>query len=118
MTGLRIVVVEDNAQIRALLAEVLVALGHEVCAITATETGAVAAASLHEPSLMIVDAHLQEGNGVSAMATILASTTMPHVFITGGALRNFPNGATVLLKPFSKQSLVAALNRVAGHGRS
>ncbi len=112
MTGLRIVLVEDNAQISALLAELLAALGHEICATATTEVEAVAAAALHGPDLMIVDAHLQTGSGVSAMETILRLTAMPHFFITGGARRIFPAGATVLLKPFGMVSLLAALDSV------
>ncbi len=114
MTGLRIVLVEDNAQISALLAELLVALGHEVCAIATTEVEAIAAAARYGPDLMIVDAHLHAGSGLSAMDTILRLTAMPHFFITGGARRIFPAGATVLLKPFSKASLMAALDSVTG----
>jgi len=110
--GLRIVLVEDNAQISALLAELLAALGHEVCATATTEVEAVAAAARHGPDLMIVDAHLQAGSGISAMDTILRLTAMPHFFITGGARRIFPTGATVLLKPFGKVSLMAALDSV------
>lgn len=112
MTGLRIVLVEDNAQISALLAELLAALGHEVCATATTEVGAVTAAALHGPDLMIVDAHLKTGSGVSAMETILRLTAMPHFFITGGARRIFPAGAIVLLKPFGTVSLMAALDSV------
>lgn len=112
MTGLRIVLVEDNAQISALLAELLAGLGHEVCATATTEVEAVAAAALHGPGLMIVDAHLRTGSGVSAMETILRLTAMPHFFITGGTRRVFPAGATVLLKPFGTVSLMAALDSV------
>ncbi len=112
--GFRIVLVEDNAQISALLAEVLAALGHEVCATATTELEAVAAAARHGPDLMIVDAHLQAGSGISAMDTILRLTAMPHFFMTGGARRIFPTGATVLLKPFGKVSLMAALDSVMG----
>ncbi len=114
MTGLRIVLVEDNAQISALLAELLIALGRKVCVTATTEVEAVAAAARHGPDLMIVDAQLQAGSGISAMDTILRLTAMPHFFITGGARRIFPVGATVLLKPFGKVSLMAALDCVTG----
>ncbi len=114
MTGLRIVVVEDNAQISVPLAELLAALGHEVCATATTEVEAVAAAARHGPDLMIVDAHLQAGSGISAMETVLRLTAMPHFFITGGARRIFPSNATVLLKPFGKVSLMATLASVMG----
>lgn len=109
---LRILLVEDDAVISALLAELLTGLGHDVCGTARTETEAVAAALRHTPGLMIVDAHLQAGSGVSAMETILRRSPMPHFFITGGMRRVFPAGATVLLKPFSKVSLIETLDRV------
>ena len=114
MKWLRILLVEDDAVISALLAELLVEYGHNICGTAPTEMEAVAAAAQHAPDLMIVDAHLQAGSGVSAMATILRHSAMPHIFITGGARRIFPTDATVLLKPFSKASLMAALDSVTG----
>ena len=53
--ALRVLIVEDEAMIAMMLAEVLRELGHEVCATEATEAGAVAAAARHKPDLMIVD---------------------------------------------------------------
>jgi len=44
MRALRVLVVEDNAIIGMLLAEVLAGMGHDVCAIEATEADAVTAA--------------------------------------------------------------------------
>ena len=49
MKVLRILVVEDDALIGMLLAEVLVGMGHEVCAIEANEADAVAAAARCRP---------------------------------------------------------------------
>jgi CheY-like chemotaxis protein len=56
MKALRILVVEDDAMIAMLLADMFAAMGHDVCAIERTEAGAVAAATLCKPDLMIVDA--------------------------------------------------------------
>lgn len=61
---------------------------------------------------MIVDVQLRDGNGISVMETILQRSAMPHFFMTGGMPPIFPNGATVLFKPFSLVSLVEALDRV------
>ena len=44
MPALRILLVEDEAIVAMLFADLLVAMGHEVCAIEATEAGAVTAA--------------------------------------------------------------------------
>jgi DNA-binding response OmpR family regulator len=108
----RILLVEDDAMISALLAELLVECGHHVCGTAQTEAQAVVSAERLGPDLMIVDAQLQAGRGIAGMETILRRTAMPHVFITGGTRRIFPAGATVLLKPFGKESLIAALESV------
>ncbi len=110
---LRILLVEDDAVISALVAELLVDLEHGVCATVRTEAEAVEAAMRLAPDLMIVDVHLRVGSGVSAMEAILRRTAMPHIFMTGGARALIPARAIVLHKPFDTASLVAALDRVA-----
>lgn len=109
MNRLRILLVEDDAMISEVLAELLADCGHCVCGAATTEAQAVAAAARHAPNLMLVDEHLQEGSGVSAMQTILQHSAMPDIFITGGSRRSFPAGAVVLFKPFGKAVLVAAI---------
>jgi CheY-like chemotaxis protein len=118
MTGLRIVLVEDDAVIGTLLTEMLNYLGHDVCATVTTETDAVSAAARHAPDLMLVDVQLAGGDGVSAMRTILMKTAMPHVFITGGSPHAFPANAVVLQKPFGVSGLILALGSVIGANRS
>jgi CheY-like chemotaxis protein len=66
MKALRVLLIEDNALIAVLLAEQLAEMGHDVCATAATEADAVTAASRYKPDLMIVDAGLGGGSGVSA----------------------------------------------------
>ena len=106
--------VEDDVVISALVADVLAALGHEVCGTARTESEAIKAATQHEPDLMIVDAYLQEGSGVAAMTAILRRTDMPHIFMTGGPRQIIPPQATVLYKPFGAAGLTAALESLAG----
>ena len=113
MNRLRVLVVEDDAMIAMLLAETLAELGHTVCAVASTEFEAVAAAHRDRPDLMIVDAGLSEGDGVSAVETILLAGFMPHIFVTGNPLRVQalrPN-AIVLQKPFFEPELVQAIER-------
>jgi two-component system, response regulator PdtaR len=111
MQALAILVVEDEAIIGMLLAEVLAGMGHEVCAVVASEVEAVAAASLHQPDLLIVDAGLAAGNGISAVDTILMARFVPHVFTTGNALkvRLLKPDAVVLEKPFHEAELAEAM---------
>ncbi len=66
-----------------LFADALAAMGYDVCAIEATEAGAVAAAARYKPDLMIVDARLRDGSGVSAVEEILRTGWVPHVFVSG-----------------------------------
>ncbi len=113
MKALRVLVVEDDALLGLFLAEVLIEMGYEICAIEATETAAVAAAIRHGPELMIVDARLRDGNGMSAVEQILRSQPIPHIFVTGDAksvLEAMPN-ATVLRKPFRESELASAIQR-------
>jgi CheY-like chemotaxis protein len=113
MTALRILVAEDDALIAMFLSDLLEALGHVVCAVTATEAGTVDAALLHRPDLMIVDEGLRDGSGIAAAQNIEMTLPVPHIFATGdcyGVLRADPN-AIVLQKPFNEQALVRAIER-------
>jgi CheY-like chemotaxis protein len=71
----------------------------------------VTAAVRCRPDLMIVDAHLMDGNGVSAVAAILRAGFVPHVFVSGDPLREqlFAPGSVVLQKPFRESDLVRAI---------
>lgn len=117
-TTLRILVVEDDALIGMLLGDMLEVMGHEVCAIEATEVGSVAAAARCAPNMMIVDANLQEGSGLSAVDQILRKGFVPHVFVTGdlrGVSRLRPD-AVVIAKPFTEATLSQAIARARRTG--
>ena len=109
----RILVVEDDAQIGAALAEMLDLMGHQVCAIEATQAGAVKAAARCKPDLMIVDVRLGDGDGVSAVAEILRNGFIAHVFVSGDALkvRALESRAVAIQKPFRESDLIRAIQR-------
>jgi two-component system, response regulator PdtaR len=113
MKALRVLVVEDEILIGMLLADTLGAMGYEVCAIEATETGAVAAAARCNPDLMIVDARLRDGSGVSAVEEILRTRWVPHVFVSGetSTILALRPGAIVIQKPFRDIDLNRAIQR-------
>jgi CheY-like chemotaxis protein len=113
---LRVMVVEDEAVIAILMAEVLAGMGHDVCAIEATEADAVAAAVRCKPEMMIIDARLGDGSGISAVEQILCSGFIPHVFVSGDALRvqALCPGAVVIQKPFRESDLASAMQRALG----
>lgn len=111
MQKLSILVVEDEAIIGMLLTEVLNGMGHEVIAVVGTEAAAVTIAAEYKPDLLIVDAGLTSGNGLSAVDTILASRAVPHFYTTGDALkvRLLRPDAIILEKPFYETDLADAI---------
>jgi CheY-like chemotaxis protein len=116
MKSLCVLVVEDNALIGMLLADMLGEMGHRVCAIEGTEADAVTAAGRYKPDLMIVDVQLGDGNGVSAVAEILRTGSIPHLFVSGDisyakALRS---DVIVIQKPFRESDLARAIQRALG----
>ena len=113
MLPLHVLVVEDDAMIGALLAEMLTEMGHAVDAIESTETAAIAAANRSRPQLMIVDVGLAEGSGVAAVDNILRAGPIPHVFMSGDVsrVRVLRPGAVTLQKPFRESDLLRAIRR-------
>lgn len=106
-------IIEDDALIGMLYEQVLTEMGHKVCALATTQTGAIAAAARFKPDLMIVDVGLSEGSGLAAAQTILRDGFVPHIFITGdgaGLQQQMP-GAIVLRKPFVEHELARAIQR-------
>lgn len=112
----RIVIVEDDALVAMDLADLLIAMGHDVCGIASTEADAVAAAIRWVPNLMIVDSNLAEGSGVAAMRQILARGFVPHLYVTGDPVRllQLAQDAVVIAKPFN---MLALANGIAKAGR-
>jgi CheY-like chemotaxis protein len=111
---LRIVLVENDAAVAALIAETLESMGHEVCAMTSTETAAVAAAAHYQPDLLIVDVNLDEGSGPAAVERILLTGRVPYIFMSGDPLMVLPldSPPITLRKPFRDHDLARAI-RVA-----
>ena len=113
-TAFSVMIVEDDAIIGMLLAEMLQEMGYDVCAVAATEEDAVANAERFKPGLMIVDEHLGAGSGRSAVTRIFQEGPIPCVFISGGLVPAGMSGTTVLQKPFLEADLIRAVQRVVG----
>jgi len=119
MKALRVLVVEDDALIAMLLGEMLASMGHDVCATAATEAEAVSAASRYGPDLMIVDAGLGRGSGVSAVEEILRAGPVAHVFVSGDTdtVQRRRSDAIVVRKPFREAELARAIDAALGSAR-
>lgn len=113
VAAMRVLVVEDDAIIGTLLAEMLAGMGHEVCAIEATEADAVSAAARCKPDLMIVDVSLGEGSGISAIETIHCTRPVPHVFASGDVsrVRALRPGSIFIQKPFRESDLARVIQQ-------
>ena len=114
MKALRVLIMEDDPLIGMLLAEWLEEMG--VCAVAATAVDAVTAAAQNRPDLVIADARLGDGSGVSAIEEILRTGFVPHLFITGNISRvkALRPGAVVLEKPFRVAELMLGIQRALG----
>jgi CheY-like chemotaxis protein len=113
---MRVLVVEDDALIGLLLAEMLTAMGYDVCAIEATEADAVNAAARCKPDLMIVDVSLSEGSGFSAVETIHRTGPIPHVFVSGDVseIRVLWPGSNFIQKPYREADLARVIRQALG----
>lgn len=111
-----ILIADDDPLIGPLLENILVYLGHTVCAIVTSEDAAVAAAVSHRPDLIVMDSRLRPGDGIGAMDRIAALIgPVPHVFISGdvhGILSRMPRAVT-LEKPFRIEQIEAAILRAS-----
>jgi PAS domain S-box-containing protein len=108
--GAHIFVVDDDANVREFLAEVLVSLGHRVETLPGGEA-ALAALANGPPDLMLVDFAMPGMNGAElAAAARQRHPALPIVFVTGFAETDqlesaLGSGAPVLRKPFGMDEL-------------
>jgi DNA-binding NarL/FixJ family response regulator len=81
-------------------------------ATAASEAEAVIAAARYAADLMIVDAGLGRGSGVSAVEEILRAGPLAHVFVTGDAegVRVRKPDAVIVHKPFREAALARAID--------
>jgi CheY-like chemotaxis protein len=118
----RILVVDDEAELRRLLAWILTDLGHEVD--TAVD-GAEALERLHQhpPDLMILDILMPRVDGWGVLSALSAMPQRPPVLVLTGLvdypsfLRAVREGASAfLVKPFRFQDLVSMCERMLTSG--
>ena len=111
----KLLVVEDDAMIGMLLADMLCELGYTVAAEAASIDEALEAARKTDFDLAILDADLQ-GRSVSPIADALVARDIRFVFVTGYGDHGLPayRDRPTLRKPFQMDALKRALQERLG----
>ena len=107
--SLNILVVEDDPTVGMLLMEMLLSMGHTVCAVRTSPADAVSAAARYEPDLMLVDARLGRGSGVAAVVEIRRRQDIPFIYMSGAPIAGRQPDDIVLRKPFIEKDIVLAI---------
>src|SRR5690242_259981 len=111
LSGLRVLVVEDEALIAMMLEDMLVGFGCVVVGPIARLAQAVSAARGHELDCAVLDINLN-GEVVLPVADALEGRGVPFVFVSGygsiGADRRFA-GRPFVRKPFKRDEIARAL---------
>ena len=118
LTGLRVLVVEDEMLVAMMLEEILLKLGCEVVGAAARVTQALAALDGEPVDLAVLDVNLG-GEKVFPVAEALAGRGIPFLFSTGygtSGLRDGLSSRTTLQKPVDEavlEQMITAELRVA-----
>ena len=114
LTGLRILVVEDEAAISLLLEDMLLDFGCEVIGPAARLAAAFDALEREKVDLAILDVNVA-GEPIYPIAEALAQRAIPFVFSTGygsAGIRDTFRDRPVLQKPFAQNDLKQKLLQV------
>lgn len=111
LTGLRVLVVEDEAMVAMLVEDTLADIGCEVVGVASDLEEATAMAAALTLDAAVLDVNL---NGVRTfpVAETLSARRIPFLFSTGYGATGIPDGlkpAPVLTKPFRRKDLELAL---------
>lgn len=115
MSGVRVLVCDDELQILRALRVVLRDAGFDVVT-TATAAEALDAVAVHPPNAAIIDLVLPDGDGVAVAAQIRAWSSMPIIVLSAVGdetekIRALDAGADdYVTKPFTPGELIARLN--------
>jgi two-component system, response regulator PdtaR len=114
-TGLRVLVVEDEAIIRLDLTEMLTEEGYVIAGEAADGEQAVEQARAVAPDLVIMDVKMPKVDGIAAAAAIVEERIAPVVMLTAFSQRELIESArdagamAYLVKPFARHELVPAI---------
>ena len=114
-TGLKVLVVEDEALIRMDLAEMLTEEGYVVAGEAGDGEQALELARRLHPDLVIMDIKMPKVDGITAAAAIVEERIAPVVMLTAFSQRDLIEQArdagamAYLVKPFARHELVPAI---------
>ena len=111
LTTTRVLLVEDEAMIRMMVADMVEQLGHAVIAEAGDVDSATELAQTGLFDLAILDVNLN-GKMSFPVADIIMERRIPLIFASGYAADNFPaafNSAPKLQKPFLIETLAKAI---------
>ena len=114
LSGLRVLVVEDEGAVALLIEDMLQDLGCEITASAGRLAEACRIAATAEIDLAVLDVNL-DGQPVFPVAEILRKRQIPSIFSTGYGVSGLPRefiGHPVLGKPFSLKDLQQAITMV------
>jgi DNA-binding response OmpR family regulator len=112
---MRILVIDDMAEMRALIRRVLVTQGHVVDAVATV--GEARGLDPGQYDVLLVDDHLGQNRGtdlVVSLAVADPAVAERCVVMTGGTGIDLPKGAALLVKPFNPAELIEAVLAVPG----
>lgn len=108
LSGKRVLVVEDEALIAAMVEDMLASLGAVTVGPAGTLEKAIALATSAELDAAIVDLNLRSERS-DPVAEILRQRNIPVLFATGYGASAVAGGERVLEKPYTMDKLSAAL---------
>jgi len=112
VTPARILVVEDDVNVAAVMEARLESFGYQVCEIARTGPKAIEGSDKHHPDLVLMDILLEgDMNGIEAAEQISTTSDVPIIFITclndpailDRAIKTKPSG--YLVKPYDNAEL-------------
>lgn len=110
---MKVLVVEDDRDLRATLVDILEGQGYGVAGVSCADD-AIEVLEADPPGLVILDLlppHLLERSGMRALCARLGTAGTPAIAITSimAAERDLPVSCTVLRKPFGLDALLGAV---------
>ncbi len=114
-SGLRIVVADDERDMRQFFQEVLTHLGHQVLAAAGTGRELIERCRATNPDLVIADIRMPDGDGLEAVEAIERERPVPAIIVSAHTdaelLNRASNGPVMiyLVKPVKPSDLQAAI---------